>query len=116
MSEYIEREAAIEAINGIDWYKLNDDGRLTKGGTSHNKMSLPFIAVKETLKHLPAADVRPVRHGRWTHGEGDSRWMCSVCKGIENTRLVSKCSACGYQTIDPRNYCPNCGADMREES
>ena len=62
MSEYIEREAAIEAINGINWYKLNDDGRLTKGGTSHDKMFLPFTAVKETLKHLPAADVRPVVH------------------------------------------------------
>ena len=94
MSDYISREAALR-----DWPLCDEPGD-----------------AYQFIRNFPAADVRPVRHGRWTHGEGDSRWMCSVCKGIENTRLVSKCSACGYQTIDPRNYCPNCGADMREES
>lgn len=51
------------------------------------------------LDDQPTVD--PVKHGRWTK-----------IGHIENTWLVSKCSECGYQTIDAGNYCPNCGARM----
>lgn len=60
MPEYIEREKLIDAIEGINWYKYNDEGRLTQGGTSHDKMFLPYSAVEGTIKTIPAADVRPV--------------------------------------------------------
>lgn len=26
-----------------------------------------------------------------------------------------KCSCCGEESLEEGNYCPNCGADMREE-
>ena len=51
---------------------------------------------------LPAADVAPVRHGRWgTHSDRPDSLICSVCK-------------CGFDMWkhDPHNYCPNCGAKM----
>ena len=60
MADYIPREAAIDAIEGINWYKYNDEGRLVQGGTSHDKMFLPYKAVEGSLKAIPAADVRPV--------------------------------------------------------
>ena len=63
MSEYIEREKLIDAIEGINWYKYNDEGRLTQGGTSHDKMFLPYTAVEGTIKSIPAADVRLVPDG-----------------------------------------------------
>lgn len=52
-------------------------------------------------------DVEEVKHGRWIWmGEtGDSRFMCSRCKGKEN---VPTCN--GEPTI--WEYCPNCGAKM----
>lgn len=51
---------------------------------------------------LPAADVAPVRHGRWvTHSDRPDSLICSVCN-------------CGFDMWkhDPHNYCPNCGAKI----
>ena len=81
MAEYIEREAAM-----------------------HIAFKSPFFsdALMEEMKAIPAADVAPVRHGRWgTHSDRPDSLICSVCK-------------CGFDMWkhDPHNYCPNCGAKM----
>lgn len=54
-----------------------------------------------------AADVQPVRHGRW----------------IEETPKHSRCSCCDvtcliavYPISANANFCPNCGADMRGDT
>lgn len=64
---------------------------------------LPYKgAVKRVLMQAPAADVRPVARGRWIvhdYGAGDINYECSECKDI---------SCCGA------DFCPDCGADMRE--
>lgn len=66
-------------------------------------------AVIKMLKSLSAMDAIPVRHGRWE---------CS--DHYEN----AVCSECGYDTGEAwgfgygrgcYNFCPNCGADMRED-
>ena len=54
----------------------------------------------ERMAHIPAADVRPVVRGKW--------------KVYNNTYM---CSSCGQPvSFWQSNFCPNCGADMREES
>ena len=61
----------------------------------------------EALK-LPAADVRPVVRGKWVPKNTDGSWRvdtCSACK--KDTHYVRYAPA--------YNYCPNCGADMRED-
>lgn len=57
MKEYIEREAALDGLDGIDWYHINDNGRLVSGGTSGMDTYVPFKAVEEMLRSIPAADV-----------------------------------------------------------
>ena len=56
---------------------------------------------------VPAADVQPVRHGRWTKTIGENG-VTSACR----------CNLCGFE--DNRyslfNYCPNCGAKMDGEA
>ena len=47
---------------------------------------------------------RPVLHGKWNHDGSD--WK---------NRFI--CDQCGYKWFfeaEEANYCPNCGADMRE--
>lgn len=66
------------------------------------------FAVKDAIKAIPAADVQEVVHGVWRYktmtvpggkGQTYAKWGCSNCKGKVKVRT---------------NYCPNCGADMRE--
>ena len=61
----------------------------------------------------PAADVRPVVKAKivdMRYTEDDGEWKCSHC-GWQFTLCV-----CGKDVTRKIHYCPNCGADMREES
>lgn len=98
MAEYIEREKL-----GIG--RCNPDVFVDKG------YAKGWNAAIDIIQSAPAADVRPVVRGKWvkirTHDGG-------VWKSIA-------CSNCKYEpwfsSAEPLyNFCPNCGADMREES
>lgn len=62
--------------------------------------------VMEYAENLPAADVEPVRHGRWNRCFEDWRQQ------IEG----DKCSLCGFEYygtgISRFRYCPKCGSKM----
>ena len=64
--------------------------------------------VLEYAKNIPAADVAPVRHGRWEKQSG--LYSCSECE-----------MTCPYEVQADvieywaSNYCPNCGAKMDGE-
>lgn len=67
-----------------------------------------YVDMEELLNlvdGIPAADVEPVRHGRWGKKQGGF-WE------------FAPCSLCGEKTttvgIAP-NYCPSCGAKMDSE-
>lgn len=68
-----------------------------------------IVALKCFVEGIPAADVAPVRHGRWVHSHYEN---CS-----EQFEIV-KCSCCGHKAyamafyVRGGNYCPNCGAKM----
>ena len=82
--EYIEREAAIEAI-------------MSDPPDAH----YPSWYI-DRIKTLSAADVAPVRHGRWI-ALHDEFCACSICKYPV------------YVGWNKTNYCPNCGAKMDKE-
>ena len=103
MAEYIEREAALEAI-----WKPN----INPGGLIFDALK---TACQEEVKRLPAADVQPVRRGKW------------VIVDQKDTACLVECDQCGMHYIvgndvfdewlasENRNYCPKCGAYMREK-
>lgn len=72
------------------------------------------LEVARQIAHeLPAADVQPVRHGRWNEEspdclDGDSVYVCSVCG--ETWTLIE-----GTPLDNNMHYCPNCGATMDKE-
>jgi len=87
-TEYISKEAALACFT--DW--------IDRYGHEH---SADEIAEYQRIEDLPEEDVRPVVRGRWTDGK------CDQC----GEHAPYWCMASAYHTT---NFCPNCGADMRE--
>ena len=65
--------------------------------SQHN---LRVAQLLENLVNAPTIEAEPVMHGRWIK-RPDER-ICPFC----NTRY-------SYFGGEEKNYCPNCGADMR---
>lgn len=95
MAEYIEREAAIKAIYESDPFGV------------HKYFGWRAMDIEEALRAIPAADVAPVRHGRWQYNTDFYVWCCSEC-GENPTKGT------GVVTTEEKlpSYCPNCGAKM----
>ena len=113
MAEYIEREAVLkEAESRIMW------------GASAG-------AVYELIRDAPAADVAPVRHGRWlleaNKDKVNCRWNvtaeCSNCCDEKKEIwagffpnvpdwLARDTALIDAKSVKLNNYCPNCGAKM----
>lgn len=100
MTEYISREAA----------KM----RIFEYGVKHRD-NICIASACENLERqinsIPAADVREVTRGKWiveTH-QTYFEVRCSEC-GAKSVAEVMP-----HDTISFANFCPNCGADMREE-
>ena len=92
MSEYIEREKALDAV--VAWAEI-----------------CPATAISE-IECMTAADVAPVVHGEWI--------LVGTNEHDYETSVEEKCSLCGryvyrYDTEPQDNYCPNCGAKMESE-
>lgn len=99
MGDYISREEALMAVTRAKLPDATPDGVPIANG----KRSVTDCVRR--LKEIPAADVRPVRRGKW------SRVYDDFMKSNYDT-----CSCCGkeYFGANGFNFCPNCGADMRE--
>ena len=90
MAEYIEREklsAKIDWDNDIEKWTINDDD----------------------LCSIPAADVAPVRHGRWIMRGG--KLHCSNCEDLAPLKRGWEDGCTTYEYTASR-WCPNCGVKM----
>lgn len=96
MNEYIERERLLRRFNIDDMMNVN--------GTL-----ISLEDARNTISNFPAADVAPVRHGRWICiRKGYGEYECSVCHGVD-----SDCSDYyGTHVVTEQDYCPNCGSRM----
>ena len=94
MAEYIEKEALMfalckEIIGDGDYYNGKDDMQ---------------DEIRDMVLRFPAADVAPVRHGRWeivVGSDGKEHMVCTGCRKQQDLTGVF-------------SYCPNCGAKMME--
>lgn len=96
MAEYIEREAVLEAMCK---YCCEYDSENTECICNER------LGVLE----IPAADVVPVVHGRWTEKE---RIMYDSMREEDVHWFTYVCSVCAGEVMNNTNYCPNCGAKM----
>lgn len=64
-------------------------------------------AVPQLLDDEPAADVKPVKHGRWKEEE-PRELVCSLCGKYAPMNFM-------HQHCVETAYCPHCGARMDKE-
>ena len=109
MAEYVTKEQV------IDWFRPY--GHLDK--------PIPFETLVSDLRGMKAADVEPVKRGRWEKNiRGDYSIVCSECgygfptdgyAWLECNRRSDEREYC-FQITDVKNVCPKCGAKMDEEA
>ena len=92
MNEYIKREAAIRAL-------LND---------APEQVGYSREDAADCILYMDAADVVPVRHGRWIEPPrlyyGAKQYECSLCY---SDTFWNK-----HSITEKYPHCPNCGAKM----
>lgn len=88
MAVYIDREVAFDALQKT----------LDKESYDVNA----YMYAEQAIYSVPVADVKPVVRGHWEAG------ICSECG--EHAPYWPMAS-----TYHASAFCPNCGADMREE-
>ena len=92
MDEYIKREYAVDAV--LDVYYDTPD------------IDLSGEKFEAAILKIQAADVAPVRHGRWI--EDHDYLKCPECSVMVKWDFT-------FFDIGNWNYCPNCGAKMDKE-
>ena len=121
MVEYIEREAAINefAIRSQFYDAEWGNKRFTLDDVETIIRSIPPVDVQPVVRGHKVTHNRPIA-GYWASGKLDGGW-----DGMEGRvwvepimdNPVDYCSECGKRLDDTfQNFCPNCGADMMEES
>ena len=107
----MDKQKACEAIHNLGGCDATDEW--SKG------YDAGIAAALEAIEALPAADVQPVKHGRWGEDDEVLTW--------EGTFPFHSCSMCGFTLCDDIyhingsepidiskrfRYCPECGARM----
>lgn len=95
MAEYIDREALLSAAHKLD---------------SNTGVAVLYTEdVLDFIRDFPAADVAPVRHGRWFE----------LTESIHDTHtdeyydeVYYNCNLCDYAADIKTPYCPICGSRM----
>lgn len=107
--EYIERNAVVNGLRAAI-KKYSDDK-----SEANIITALIFQRFAKEIEAIPAADVEPVRHGRWIYNPNGmdfnlGAWECSVCTQ-KNNNLPCNRNISPYICVGSK-YCPNCGARM----
>lgn len=90
MAEYISREFVLSCVDSF-----------------LSKTDMPIAAqyFYDCFRECKAADVQPVKHGRWSECYTDSHHYSGICT------VCGKASIRGIRE-NPLEYCPKCGARM----
>lgn len=95
MNEYIDKKQAIDRIASCYCMDCeHSNGILCRACEHQDDMDL--------IDDMPAVDVQPIRHGRWT-------WDSNA---PYREHGAYKCSNCDCHSDFKENYCYNCGARM----
>ena len=111
MSEYIERDVARQEL--LKCYDLANATKENYRGETLKDYEVADM-IDSVLHNIPSAPARDVVRGKWKKRMEEKE--TSYCKSFTPIWTCSECET----DYDPSfcmtiNFCPNCGADMREE-
>lgn len=102
-------EAELKPFTNVSWVKcLECKCETAPFGTATQ-------AIKAWNNRKPTVEAKPVVHGEWevVHGVmtpgGDPLLRCPFCRSEESHHMG------GIEFPQHWSFCPNCGADMRED-
>ena len=102
MSDLISREAAIDALDILcQEHRYRIPGKIETYSQYNEAWQDALDRAEGAIFNLPSAQPERMR-GKWIDDGDPFMW---------------KCGCCGYRVKRYNNtrYCPNCGADMRED-
>lgn len=95
MNEYISKQSVLDYLNGY-LHSLGEGGAGGADDLLFNRgQCRALINAIQDISAVKAADVQPVKHGRWKDGEKSQ--VCTICGGWG---------------LDSFAHCPHCGAKM----
>lgn len=109
MTGFVNLDAAYDIGTLTDWYisSVSDDSPVWTDEHIEELFNDFYVIPKDT----PAADVAPVRHGRWYNRGG--RFRCSVCDNKTLLKDIGGTGGWSHEYEQQKSpYCPNCGAKM----
>ena len=98
MDEYISREEAVKKIKSCIF---------TAQDAWESVYNTAMAEIMECIKHIPSADVQPVRFGRWVKSD--------IQKHVE---VTYECSECGHEAVgdyEKTSFCGGCGVKMKDD-
>lgn len=103
MAEYISKEKVLNLIEHNDKVSHYADERY------ENVVYATTQAICRAVAEMPAADVQPVKHGRWitVPGKYGDHFLCSNCGTAEITESGEDGAVWWHD-----EYCRKCGARM----
>ena len=100
MNEYISKQKVIDYLNGY-LHSLGEGDADTLLFNRGQRRAL--INSIQDISAVKAADVQPVKHGRWENTNTPNQLRCSNCE------IIHFIVQYPHGEI---NYCPNCGIRM----
>lgn len=95
----MDKMVRLSDVNSVLDYQIS---KLERSGRRINGALLNLNIVRRDINQLPVTETNNVLRGKWD-------WITPLAK-------CSECGKIGTFPDDYPNYCPFCGADMREEA
>jgi hypothetical protein len=111
--DYIKRSDALKAILGVSIYDTIEELDGARTIAENTWADGLYDAYKIIEEEVDAADVEPVRRGRWVKMTGmmppefTGHYQCSECDWFCKKHSIKETDF---------DFCPGCGADMRKRN
>lgn len=111
MNDLISRQALLEDLKARHDYVMADEAVSKKLKWYEAICNNAIVKTVNQQPTINPADLRP--KGRWKKYVAVGEDMFG---NKTEVTFACNCSVCGFDGRTDTNFCPNCGADMREEA